>query len=297
MLTGGVVAFIIYQLSEIGWSQVWDSRPRTIWFYIAWVGLYFQLPIIEALLYGKVFRTEARRLFLFVLGKRVLNSDVLSYSGEAYFYFKLRQLLPGKDRLILGAIKDNAISSSAAATLSVVILATLFMASGQLVPGDLVGSTAIGYILGGAVVFVVGALLLLRFRKNVFSLPGRAVLRFFLVHVGRFILIVYVLQVLQWWSVLPDTPLRVWAIMLVILSLTNRLPLIPAKDLVGVGIVLGISGLLEASESAIASMLIVRSVLDKGLNLFFFAVTSIGFAASEGPDVSDSEAERMEQSN
>lgn len=274
-LTAGVVGFILYQLSRIGWQQVWEDRPRTIWFYLTWLGLYFQLPAIESLLYGKIFTVSPRRLFLLVLGKRTLNNDVLSYSGEAYFYYRLRDILPGKDRFILGAIKDNAISSSAASTFSVVLIAAIFQAAGLLVLQDIVGTSVFPYVIIGVAVLGVAAVILFRFRRTVFSLPGHIVVKVFATHFGRFIFVVYVLQVLQWWSVLPETPVRVWAIMLVIMSLTNRLPFLPSKDLVGVGIVLGISGLLEASESAIAAMLITRSVLDKGLNLFFFSAISL----------------------
>lgn len=275
ILTAFVIGFILYQLSRIGWRDVWAERPRTIWFYLTWLGLYFQLPVIESLLYGRLFRTPSRKLFPLVLGKRTLNNDVLSYSGEAYFYYRLRELLPGMDRQVLGTIKDNAICSSLASTLSVVLLASAFQAAGLLSVQEILGSSIVPYVIIGILLLALVGTVLVRFRRTVFSLSTRTVALVFVIHFVRFIFIVYVLQVLQWWSVLPDTPVRVWAIMLVIMSLTNRLPFLPSKDLVGVGIVLGISGLLEASESAIAAMLITRSVLDKGLNLFFFSAISV----------------------
>ncbi len=264
----------MYQLSGIGWSNVWEARPRTVWFYAAWLALYFQLPAIEALLYSKVFDVRPGRLLGILLGKRALNSDVLSYSGEAYFFSKVRHLVKSPDKVVLGAIKDNAICSSTAASISVLILVGVLLLTGVVRLADFAQTNEWIYYASGTAAVVIGLALLIGFRNKVFTLPMRDVARFFFVHLARFALIVYVLQVFQWWVVLPETSLRVWATMLIILSLTNRLPFIPSKDLVGVGIVLGLSGFLESSESAIAAMLITRSVLDKGLNLFFFLVTA-----------------------
>jgi hypothetical protein len=89
-------------------------------------------------------------------------------------------------------------------------------------------------------------------------------------------LIIYVLQIVQWWIVVPEASLKVWATMLVILTIVNRLPLVPAKDILGAGAVLGISSLLDASQPVIAALLMTQLALNKSANLFLFAGTSIG---------------------
>ena len=58
----GVVAWLIHELSEIGWGQVWASRPRTPWFYVIWLVMYAQLPLVETLLYRTLWGVPFREL-------------------------------------------------------------------------------------------------------------------------------------------------------------------------------------------------------------------------------------------
>jgi len=74
--------------------------------------------------------------------------------------------------------------------------------------------------------------------------------------------------------VLPEAPLRVWATILVVGTVTNRIPFLPATDLLALGAVLGMTHLLEASAAVLAGMLVVRSVLDRTANAVLFVLTS-----------------------
>lgn len=271
----GVVAWLAYRLSDIGWQEVWEARPRTPWFYLIWVALYFQLPVIEAAIYRVLWSVRWRHLFPAILRKRVLNQDVVSYSGEAYLYVWARRHVALPDRRVLGILKDHAIASSLATTLAAVLLLAVFLFGGQIVLADLIGDQDPLYVTAGLIFAAIGVGVGLRFRKTIFTLPAGTVLGLFAVHLGRFIFVVYVLQILQWWVVLPSAPMSVWATMLAVMTVTNRLPLIPAKDLVGVGAILGMTGLLDASSAVIGSMLLVRIALDKALNLMLFAGVSL----------------------
>ena len=112
-----------------------------------------------------------------------------------------------------------------------------------------------------------------QYRKKVFSLPGRLLRTFFLIHSVRFSLN-YVLQVLQWWVVLPDQPLQTWAIYLAVLMIVNRIPFLPTRDLIFVGLGVELAMVTGAPQAAVAGMLLVRSAIDKSLNLILFLVTS-----------------------
>jgi hypothetical protein len=113
-----------------------------------------------------------------------------------------------------------------------------------------------------------------RFRRTIFSLSGKAVLGIYLAHFIRFMLN-FAMQITQWWVVLPDMPFHVWGTMLAIVTISNRLPFVPARDLLAASLILGMPGVVESSGPAIAAMLTTRIVLDRILNLGLFVPLSL----------------------
>mgnify|MGYP000071077897 CR=1 FL=1 len=270
----GVLAWLLYQLSHIGWQEVYASLPRTPWFYVLWLALYFLLPATEAGIYRVLWHIRWRQIFPVLVRKRVLNTDVLGYSGEVYLYLWARRHTAQLDGHLLRTIKDNTILSSVASTLAVILLVAGVLLSGQFALVELFGATADPlYVAAGSVAVGTLGILGIRFRRAIFHLPEYWVVTLLGVHMLRFF-VMYVLQVLQWWVVVPEAPFRVWATILVVGTVTNRIPFLPATDLLAVGAVLGMTSLFEASAAAIAGMLVVRSVLDRGLNAVLFALTT-----------------------
>jgi hypothetical protein len=275
LFIAGVLGWLVYQLSDIGWGEVWASRPRTPWFYLIWVVMYFQLPFVEGVVYRTLWRAPFRLLLPPIFRKRALNQDVMNYSGEAYFFVWARRNLGLSKSYLAGTLKDVAIVSSLASWTGAVLLVSVFLLAGEIVLTDLLGEPG-PWVTGGVVLLVVGLVGLgVYFRNTLFTLATRDVVKVYAVYLVRFIVFGYVLQMLQWWVVLPSAPLSVWATMLATMTIINRLPLIPAKDLVGIGAILGISGLLAASEATILAMLLTRSALDKSTNLVLFLGTTL----------------------
>ena len=273
LFVGGVVALLAGQLTGIGWQRVWEGLPTTPWFYVIFLMMYFLLPAYEGLIYRKLWGTAVRRSFPMLVRKRVLNNDVVGYSGEVYLYWWGRRHTPHADGYVFRSIKDNAIASSLASTTALILLVGAFLLTGQVALVDLVGDQDPIYVLFGFIAAGVLVALGYRFRRTLFSLPRGTVIGLFATHLSRFV-VMYSLQVLQWWVVLPEAPLRVWATMLVVGTLTSRIPFLPARDLFAIGAILGISDLLDASEAVIAGMLVVKSGLDKVFNFGLFALTS-----------------------
>ncbi len=272
LLLGGVLAFLLHQLAEVGWRELWAGLPRTPWFYVLSLAMYLVLPLTEALIYGRLWGVPRRTLVGPSLRKRVLNADVVGYSGDVYLFVWAKHRLGLPDRPVWQALKDNAITSSAASLSSAGLLLGLLVLSGQVAFLDLLGDWDAGWVVGG--VAVAAAALGVVFRQRLFSLPMPTVAGLLGVHLARFT-VVYVLQILQWWVVLPDAPFSVWATMLAVIVVANRLPLVPARDLVGIGAVLGMADVLAASEAALAGMLLARSAFDRLLNAGLFAGTSL----------------------
>lgn len=268
----GVVCWIVYRLSRIGWPAVWEARPWSPWFYVIWLGSYLQLAVVEALIYRAIWTVPMGESLLPLLRKRTLNQDVLSGLGEAYLFFWVRRRLPITDAEIVGTIKDNLISASLGAWTSLGLL--VLVARPMLLTRALASR---GPLVAASGVLVAVAALAVRVRRSVFTLPPRTVLVLVGVHFARFALLVYALQVLQWWVVVPGAALSQWIPILVVVAVVNRTPFIPARDLTGVGAVLGVLALPPGLEAPVAAMLLVRSALDRGCNL---AVFLIGTAAN-----------------
>ncbi len=295
LFVAGIVGWLLYRLTQIGWREVYEGLPRTPWFYVLWLGLYLLLPATEAFIYRALWKIRWQRVFPVLVRKRVLNTDVLGYSGEVYLYLWARRCTDRSDGHLLRTIKDNTILSSVASTVAVVLLVAGAVLGGQFALVDLLGESADPvYIAAGGVALGVLGMLAVRFRKAIFYVSGRTAAVLLGVHVLRFFAM-YALQVLQWWVVLPEAPLQVWATILVIGTVTNRIPFLPATDLLALGAVLGMTHLLEASAAVLAGMLVVRSVLDRVANAVLFVLTGWlerrRFAMSTTP-VAPIEAER-----
>jgi len=279
----GILAFLGVQLTSIGWGDVWQSLPRTPWFYVLWAAIYLQLPVVETLIYRVLWGLPLRHGLPVLLRKRVLNTDVVGYSGDVYLYAWAQQVASVPKNRVLGAVKDNAIASSLGSTLASILMLAGFLFAGQIAVVDLVDNQDPVYAVGGIVLVVVVVVLLAVFRRTVFSLSLNEVLGLFGTHVGR-MTGVFVLQILQWWVVFPEAPFQVWATMLVVMTVTTRVPLMPAKDLAAMGAILGMTDLLNAPEAVIAGLLIARSALDRVANFVLFAVSSV-WERTHGPEL------------
>ncbi len=273
VVVAAILALLVWQLTSIGWASVLTSLPATPWFYVIFLMMYFLLPFFEVGIYRRLFRARVPALFRVLVRKRVLNNDIVGYSGEVYLYTWARKLKGVGDRIAFVTIKDNAIASSIASTLALVFLVLGFVLAGQVVLVDLVPDDSLIVVVVAVIAGVILAAVAIRFRRSIFSLSRRIVAALIATHFTRFV-VMYALQVAQWWVVIPEAPLRVWATMLVVGTLTTRIPLLPARDLFAIGAILGISGLLDASQAAIAGMLMTRSALDKLVNVVLFATTS-----------------------
>ncbi len=277
-----VIAFLIYRISLIGWGRVWAERPRTIWFYVVGLGIYFYLPAFESIIYHRLFGASPRVLLPALIQKRVLNMDLFDYSGEVFFvaWARRRKL---SDR-VLGLTKDNLIMSSAASNIGAVVMLTVLVSAGFVSVDDLTGGRSGWVIVGGTFILIIAMGAILTLRKAIFTsdLPTLGFL--FGTHTARFVTI-SALQVLQWWVVLPDTPFTVWATVLAVYTVAHRLPLIPAKDLVSATLVVSIGGTLDASTAAIASMLVVRAAMEKavGAGVYLLAGLADTRDPTDGP--------------
>jgi hypothetical protein len=267
--TAAIIAYLVYKLTLIGWDNVWESLPQTPWFYILLPAIFFTLPVFQVFIYRVAWKVKPWDLFLGLLNKRVLDKDVLGYSGEMYLYVWARKYVDKPDKEILHVLKDNVILSSAASTLVAVVLLVIFFVFGRVsIPGEWMNpNVTLLVVLGFCAVSVIG--LAVKFRKRILFLKRKQILAIFGLHICR-LLVVQGLQVIQWMVVMPEIPLTDWLTLLAAQIIITRIPLLPGRDLVFMGTGIEMSRFINVSTSSMAGMLLASSVLNKILNLIFF---------------------------
>jgi hypothetical protein len=274
LVTAGVVGYLIYQMSTIGWGEIWQSMPRTPWFYVIFLGMYFTLPIFQAFIFGFIWGRSPLELLPPALKKRVYNKDVLGYSGDFYLYFWARdRVRDWSDGDLLHSVKDNAIMSAVASTLVAFGLLAGFLFSGYVALPAFIARHDILYSVGTVSVVIIIVAVAVNFRSVVFGLAGRVLGVIFGLHIVR-LLIVMGLQVLEWEVVVPEVGLDVWFTLLSLQIITGRIPFLPS-DLIFMSAGIELAGAIQVSRAAIAGVLGVHALLDRGLNLLLFSAVSI----------------------
>lgn len=247
--------------------------PRQPLFYLIFFILYFTLPITEQYIYRLSLNFNFLEGFKIFTKKKVLNQEILGYSGEAYFYLWAKENLKEPSKVILGVVKDNTILSALASTLTALVLLAVFVGVINVNVFESDWLTGKG-ILTLSLVLLLVLILLFRFRKSILSVDRTTAWKIFLIHELR-IFWVYTLEVLQWIIVLPLVPIYVWFTFLSVRIIASRIPLLPNRDLLFISASLEVAKYVEVPEVAIAGILLTINILNKIMNLIFFSLFSI----------------------
>ncbi len=261
-----IIGYLGVKIADIGWQDVFRSLPANPFFYLIFIVIYLALPVSEIFIYQRLWHMPLGRYAAFFLRKQVYNAALVGYSGEMVFCFWAQDHLGLAAHKALSAIKDNNILSAMASNLVTVILVAAFFLSGKL---DLLSAGTPGVMvtfLGGLGFVLVVSLLFARFRKRLISLPGRQAVFVFGVHLAR-VSLVAALQVLQWHLVIPQAPVSVWLAFLTAQFVLTRIPFLPNKDLVFLGLTLNLTGLVNAPQAVVAGLFVAFGALMQLANL------------------------------
>lgn len=272
IFAAGIIALLVYQVSGIGWERVLRALPTHPVFYLLVIGMYLLLPATEAIIYSRIWKLRPLECLPIMIRKRVLNVDVVGYSGEVYLFAWAKERVAAPARALMGAIKDNLIVSSAASLAAAALLIGGLLLTGHIALDDFIDQPSPLYIVLGTLAATFIGAAVYRFRGFIFSLPRHILPILGAAHLGRFCL-GYVLQVAAWWIVLPAASFQTWALLLVVFVVINRIPLLPSSDLVFVSAGAGLSPLLDVPVAPVVGMLLVRSAIDRLLNLLLFTST------------------------
>lgn len=253
-----LVVVILIQLRAHDMAGLAALIPADPPFWLAFIGSYLVIPFADWIIFRRLWGLPVAGLAP-LFRKTILNSVVLSYSGEAYF-FEWARRQSGLTDQAFGAVKDVAILSALvgnAATLFLVLLAWPMLAHVQLgiARGPLVASIAVLLTISLATILL---------RKRVFHL-GMADLAFVtLVHLARTVLSVGLIA-LMWHLALPAVALEWWLLLSTGRMVISRLPLLPHKDIAFAGL----AAMLFQHDLKIAGLMTVTALLILAAHLVF----------------------------
>ncbi|MEO0881986.1 MAG: hypothetical protein AAFY34_04565 [Pseudomonadota bacterium] len=271
ILLVGIVAYLIYGLTDIGWTSVVSALPTHPLFYVTSLLIFAVLPLVERLVFRRLLPNEQAVPIGVFIRKRVLNEGVLSYSGEAYLLERLRALSVARDPAI-AAIRDNAIVSALISNTVTIGLVLLLLLAGR--PDTIMElyraapGAAISFLVFAFIVYFIVIAMFRRItrlcRGDFQSLAGLHSLK---------ILAVMSLQVTQWSVALPGEPMGTWLTFLTIYMLVRRLPFLPNVDLVFLGVGISLSGFSIHGAEALSGMLLASAVAMQLLHVVAFVLT------------------------
>ena len=261
------------RLTELGWGGIWQARPSNAGFYILLVAQFFLQPFGDYFVYRSLWREQMPPLAV-ILRKRLMNTFMLDYSGEAYFFFWAQHHVKLPMPRIAHGIKDSNLLSGGAGLAMVFILAAILLAVGGLNLPVLPGSKWI-YVLAGTAPLVLCAGLIAAHRKMT-VLSRRELATVFGIHFTRACLVLSIEFGL--WQLSGALPNWIASLQFVALRLViTRLPVVPNKDLIFVGAGLAAAGAAHAAVTPVATVLVILAAAD-----LMLAATVAGLTALPG---------------
>jgi hypothetical protein len=262
------------RLSELGWSEIWRARPANAGFYLLLVAQFFLQPLGDYCVYRNLWGRGHTPPLAVILRKRLMNTFMLDYSGEAYFFFWAQQNVRLPLNRVAHGIKDSNLLSGGAGLAMVWILGAILLASGGLHLPVLPGSKWL-YVLIGTVPLLLCAGLIVAHRK-VTVLSRGELARVFTIHFLRACLVLGIEFGL--WQLSGAMTSWVMSLQFVALRLViTRLPVVPNKDLIFVGVGIAAAGAASAAVTPVATVLVILAAADLVL-----AATVAGLTALPG---------------
>ena len=259
-IPAGLLVIIGHRLSQLGWHEIWTARPANAGFYVLLVLQFFLQPFGDYLVYRNLWGAANTPPMAVILRKRLLNTFMLDYSGEAFFYFWAQARLKLKPGMLVHGIKDSNLLSGGAGLVMVYLLLLGLLAVGGLhIPATL-NTHGWLYALAGTLPLILCAVLVLGHRKlTVLSLGQMAAV--FTIHFSRATLVLAV--EFELWRLSGALPSAVACLQYVALRLVvTRLPLVPNKDLIFVGAGMAAAGMTNLSVTPVASVLVILAAAD-----------------------------------
>ena len=261
-----IIGYLVYQISQIGLKDFLESIPLNPLFYIVYILIYISLPTIEYIIYAKKWNFMDKNLISTLFKKKVLNTDVLGYSGEVFLFIWAKKNINKNKLSIIYFIKDNNILSALASGIISVILLFYFVLNGYINFDSLLLNREQNIFLLIIFLSFIVIFISIYFKKYIFHIKFLEGFWIFFLHSFR-IIIINILQIIQWKLVMPEIILSVWFTYSAVQIIISRIPFIPSLDALFVNVILELSDLLMISQDLVVGMLTVNIVFNRLLNL------------------------------
>lgn len=266
-----IVSYLFYQIYEIGFAEIIAALPRIPAFYLLFLLIYMLLPLSELLIYRTVLPVPSKEGFLAFLRKKILNTDVIGYSGEAYLFVWMRDHLPVETKRVFQVIKDNTILSSMASTFTAIILIIVFAMTGTVDFLSFIPPRIAALLLGLLITILLG---LFFFGNRLISMGKTTALKIYSIHQIR-LFVVYGLEIFNWSLVVPEVPWNIWFTFLAMKIIASRIPFLPSQDVLFVAVGIEFSKYLSVSSAAIGGVFLAGNILSKIISLVFFSAMGL----------------------
>lgn len=249
-----LISWLVWSLARLGWGQVWNGRPRGLLFYGALLLPFYVQPLADLVIYRFLLREGGHLPMQVMLRKRYVNS-LLDYSGEVYFFFWARRNLTLPKGRLMHAVKDTNVLSASAGLVTVWLTLLAVLLSGSIKLPASLQSGIWGFLALGSLPLVLAAALFAGGRK-VTKLKRPEMLAIFGGHLARALTqlgVEFVIWLLS--GALPSAAICLQFVALHVV--VTRLPLIPNKDLLFMGIGIAAAGVMDVSAPKVAAVLVL----------------------------------------
>ena len=256
-----LLGFLGRRLAQLGWVHVWDARPDAVSFYLVLFLPFFVQPVADLIIYRNLLGVGRTLPLIVLLRKRYLNSVMLEYSGEAYFFFWAQRNLDLGRGVLLHAVKDTNFLSAGAGLAIVWVMLLALVASGGVKLPEFLSANFWTFVSIGSVPLVPCVALVVGGRR-VTTLSRGDIASTFAIHLARSVAVLS-LEFALWWlsGALPSAAVCLEFVGLRLL--VTRLPMMPSKDLLFVGIGIAAAGLMDVSAPKVASVLVITTAFNQ----------------------------------
>lgn len=260
-----LLAIIGWRLTELGWREIWVARPGNPVFYLLLVLQFLIQPFGDYFVYRNLWGRSSTPSMAVILRKRVMNTFMLDYSGEVFFFLWAQEHLKLKPGMLVHGIKDSNVLSAGAGLAMLYLMALLLLATGGLHIPASIGAHGWLYLLIGSVPLILCGALVLG-RRRLTALTASQIAATFSIHFTRAML---ALGMEFWlWQLSGALPSAVASLQFVALRLVvTRLPMVPNKDLIFVGAGIAAAGMAKVSVTPVATVLVILAAADLVLAL------------------------------
>ncbi len=266
-----VAGYLAYKLHDVNWEQFTSSLPRDPVFFLLFVLLYIRAPLFDLLCYRVIWTFNLWSAFLAFVVKRVFNSDILGFSGEVYFFTWAKKNVPLRGLELAKGIRDQTILSSVAALMMTFGLVGAAAFVVDLNIDEWFKQQSVWYLAAVFAASSVVGLIALCFRSYLFSMSPGVATSVLSLHFCR-LLIGKALTIAMWSVAMPDVALHVWVMYAALAMVVSRIPLIPNRDIIFLGLSVSVSTHLGVSEVAFFAILLSMTIMDKVTNAVFFSI-------------------------